>query len=250
VSETPGTTSFDFAAAVRGLWRRKWVILGLGLIGLAAAVALSYRGGISYTSTAKVWVKPTTLNPAGSIPLSGTIDLPTEAALVTSQQVGTLAAKTLGVTVGEALDHVSASYPPAGFVLYVSYSASTPQEAQDGARAFADAYLQFRLEQAKAQINAAVSNSGAQIAQLESQLKGASRADTASIEAQIGIWRSSAASMNAQTIDPGQIINPAGLPGAPTGPGHTGNALRGLVLGLIVGLVAALFQERMAVRRS
>lgn len=236
--------------ALGALWRRRWLILGLGVIGLVAAVALSYRGVTTYTSTAKIWVKPTTLNPSGSIPLSGTIDLPTEAALVTSQQVGAMAAKILNQPVGDVLGHVSATYPPAGYLLFVSYAAPTPVQAQAGATAFANAYLAFRTEQAKTQLNLAVQNSAGQIAQLESQLKGARPQEAATLETEIGIWRSSEAAINVGTVDPGEIINPAGLPSAPAGPGHTGNAARGLLLGLVVGVVAALFQERMAARRG
>ncbi len=230
----------DLLGTLAALWRRKWLVLGLTVITLAVSLVLSSLKSAVYVSTTTVWVKPTALNPLGSIPLSASIDLPTEAALVGSQQVAQIAARTLGQPVGDVLGHASASYPAAGNLLYVSYSSSTPAAAQRGADAFANAYLEFRKQDAMASLNAAIQNASTQI----SSLRTGDTGTPAEVASQITIWQSAAASLDFQSIDPGEIINPAGLPGSPAGAGHKQDAFRGLLLGLLIGVAAALFQEK------
>lgn len=249
------------------LWRRRGLILVLTLITVAAALAVSFTRPTLYTSTAKVWVKPTAINPPGSVPITASLDMPTESELARSQPVAELAADTLDSTPGDVLSHVAVNRPPDGLILEISFTSGTPEAAQLGAQAVADAYLEFRAAQAATAVERAVEQAEQQIAALQDEAdKLAKQAaedgtpeDTGAIEranrldqvnGQIAIWQSAASVYNVAAVDSGSVIVPAGLPSQPSSPNHLADAIRGLLLGLVVGVVAALAAEAARGRRT
>jgi Mrp family chromosome partitioning ATPase len=70
----------------------------------------------------------------------------TEQEIVVSESVARLAAEALEA--GDDLDRIIANVevtsPPESLVLYIAYSASTPERAQEGAQSFARAYIAYR----------------------------------------------------------------------------------------------------------
>ena len=135
--------TFDIFEYVAVLARQKWLVIGLTAITLIAALVWSFTRTAVYTSTTSVLVKPTALNPAGSIPLASTINMSTEQQVVRSQAVADLAAKAAGVGAGEVSAHVAATFPLDSQVLVISYSASSGVAAQKGASAVANGYLEI-----------------------------------------------------------------------------------------------------------
>lgn len=252
----------DMLGYLTVLWQRKWIVLGLAAITLVTALFLSFSKASTYVSSTKILVRSTALNPPGSVPLPATVDLATEVEVVRSQAVAEAAAKTLGngTTAGTVLGGTSASYAATSTqVMVISFSSDDPATAQQGAQAVAKAYLDNRSAQAVAAADAAVEQANAQIASLRkladaaaktaakapdgsaAQIEAANKA--AQINGQIAIWQSNVSLLNLQAVNPGEILVPAGLPTVPASPDHKKDASRALLLGLLIGVAAALFTD-------
>ena len=252
----------DMLGYLSVLWNRKWIVLGLAAITLITALALSFSKTATYFSSTKILVKPTALNPPGSVPLPATIDLATEVEIVRSQAVAAAAAKTLGngATAGTVLASTTANYAATSTqVMVISFSADDPAAAQQGAQAVAKAYLDNRSAQAVAAADAAVEQANAQIASLQKMADAAAKTaakapagspaqieaanEAAQINGQIAIWQSNLSVLNLQAVNPGEILVAAGLPTVPASPDHKKDASRALLLGLLIGVAAALFTD-------
>ncbi len=249
------------------LWRRRGLILVLTLITLAAALIVSFTRPTQYTSTARVWVKPTAINPPGSVPITASLDMPTESELARSLPVAEIAAESLGSSSAEVLGHVTVTRPPDGLILEISFTAGSPETAQRGAQAVAEAYLRFRSGQAAAAVERAVEQAQQQISALQEEADDLARQTSGSdegttpaapeaanrleqVNGQIAIWQSAASVYNVAAVDAGSVIVPAPLPAAPSSPNHLADAIRGLLLGLVIGIVAALAAEAARARRA
>lgn len=128
----------DYLAVLR---RRKVLILVATVLGLVAGLTYSLSRPEVYTSTSKVLLSPTR---AGALPT--VVSMETEQEIVVSESVARLAAEALEA--GDDLDRIIANVevtsPPESLVLYIAYSASTPERAQEGAQSFARAYIAYR----------------------------------------------------------------------------------------------------------
>jgi capsular polysaccharide biosynthesis protein len=251
--------SFDVYEYAAVLGRQKWLVIGLAAVTLIAALVWSFTRPAVYTSTTSVLVKPTALNPAGSIPLASTINMSTEEQVVRSQAVAALAAKSAGIASTDVSAHVSATFPLDSQVLMISYSASTAEDAQAGAAAVADGYLAYRKQQAISDAADAVAAANLQIKALQSQADAAAKQaaslkpgsseqaaaanQVAQLNGRIAIWQNSASVINLQAINPGTVLVPANLPSSPSSPNHRKDAVAGLILGLILGIAAALLRD-------
>ena len=128
----------DYLAVLR---RRKLLILVATVLGLAAGLAYSLSRPSVYTSTAKVLVA----SPTKQIASTTAISMPTEQEIVESDAVAQRAQARIddAPEIDSLLDRVEVSSPTESLVLYISYSAATAAEAQDGAQAFASSYISF-----------------------------------------------------------------------------------------------------------
>ena len=246
------------------LWRRRWLIVVLTLIGAAAALVASMLSPTVYASTTKVVIEPTALNPPGSVPLASTISLPTDAELVRSQPVLAAAAEALGGDTTEAGlgARVSAATEIDSQVVAITVQAPTAEGARDGADAVAEAYLAYRAEQAIADAQRAIAQAEEQLVGLRAKLDEATEAqqrapagspaatqatnEVAQLNGQIAIWENAMSMLNVAAVDPGSVIVPAPLPAAPTSPDRTQDLVRGALAGLLVGLVVGLALEARA----
>lgn len=244
------------------LWNRRWIVLGLACVTLVAALILSFSKSDTYVSSTKILIKPTALNPPGSVPLPSTINLATEAEVIRSQPVAAAAAAALGggATAGTVLADTTASYAAASTqVMVISFRADAAAAAQRGAQAVAQAYLDDRSAQAAAAANAAVKQADEQIASLRKQADAAAKIassaaagssaqveaanEAAQINGQIAIWQSNLSVLNLQAVNPGEVLVPAGIPSKPASPDHRKDASRAILLGLLIGIAAALFTD-------
>lgn len=256
-----GFDMLDYLDAIR---REKRVVLGITLITLAAALIVSFLKSPAYTSTATVLVKPTALNPAGSVPLASTINMPTEAQIARSSAVADMA--DAGGSPAETASHVSAIALPDSQILLISFSADDPPAAQSGATATADAYLSFRQRQALDDAAEAIAIADDQIRALQDEADSAAREaellepgskerlaadnEVAQLNGRIAIWQNNASVINVADVNPGTILVPAGLPLTPSSPNHKKDAVVGLVLGLALGILAAITRDAMQRRRG
>src|SRR5215467_9190840 len=132
--------SFEAADYVGVLRRRWWIIVACACIGVVGAFAYVTVAPKSYTATASVNVNPN----------AATVNLDTEAQVVTSTAVATSAGKLLHSTLTpyKLSAQINVTVPPNSSILDIACTASTAVGAADCANDFAKAYLQNRQQSA------------------------------------------------------------------------------------------------------
>src|SRR5215468_4306764 len=172
--------SFEAADYMGVLRRRWWIVLALTIVGLVAAFAYVTVAPKAYTATASVNVVPTAAdqtNPvAGSRTNGATVNLDTEAQVVQSTTVATIAAKMMHSPLTPwALDQqVNVTVPPNSSILDISCKASTPVGAATCANDFAKAYLQNRSTTASNDVNRQLSTLRQKISDLNKSVSALS----------------------------------------------------------------------------
>lgn len=245
------------AAAVR----RRWPTIVLaGLLLAGGAAAYSSAGTPSYTAVAQVLVRPAPGNALSeAVPTSTsqtTVAMETEAALVTSPDVTSIAARRLGEDLDPGSPAVVASVPPNTQIVQVAYTAPTARAARDGAQAFAEAYLAYRSEVAEATLSYQATSLERQARAAEESLKDASRTaarrnpppDAASqvqlFASRLAALQASIGELQTRDVRPGDLVRPAKLPPSPTGLSPAMIVLAGALLGLGAGVALAVWRER------
>jgi succinoglycan biosynthesis transport protein ExoP len=244
--------------------RRRFLIAAVTVVALLVALTWSFLRTPVYVSEAKVLIQPITLNPSldQSAPDSKLISPATQQELVQSTAVATRAGQLMGssLTPQQLLKRVSAKVLPDTTILVVSYSGNSPAQAQAGAAAFANAYLDFREEQtAKALADLSTSTARRierlkqQLAQTDATINNPLTSPSARQDAQLRrsilvsnlqVLSQRLSSLGAVDATLGQTVEAARLPQAPTSPKHAFDAMVGLVLGLVIGVGVAILRER------
>jgi capsular polysaccharide biosynthesis protein len=257
---TPSTpASSDLSQYGALLRRRWWVVVAVAVIGLAVGGALMLTRPKVYTSSAQILVK----DPSGDpVQAAKKINLDTEVAIMKSQQVA-VRAKTLLRTDESPTRlprHIEITAIPNSSVLAVTYNASSPAAAQQGAHQYAQAYLQNRIEQVKNDNARQIAGYRTQILSLDKQQKaliqqllGVSagtaqdraqqRAEVTRIQNQMEKFSERVIELDGAIGNPGQIISDsrAGVQTAPIMPLYLGS---GFMLGLLFGVLTALWRDR------
>lgn len=239
------------------------VLAGLLAGGALAALALIFIPK-SYTATTAILVQPSSSD-AGEVEngrTSGPINLDTEAQILTSSVVASQARDDMGVrtSLDDLIDQVAVTVPPNSAVLEVSFTDPDPESAAEGAAAFADAYLANRKAQTARvvsehdnairdeidSVNQTLSSVSEQIA---GQPEGSS--ERAVLESQQDQLRQRLQSLNAQIgaagvagADLGEVITQAQVPTTPSAPDPRILGVSGLMIGLLLGVGAALVSAR------
>ncbi len=251
---TPTTAYLDdYWAVVTRHWR---LLITTTLIGLLTGLAAYFVAPKTYAATASVLVAPVEADtgPVENGRTTGLVNLDTEAQIATSLEVATIIATKAGTgeSPKETADRLTVSVPPNTAVLDLTYSASSADQAQVGAQAAADAYLENRIQAERDFV-------AAQSAQLETRVKELNRelaalrreGDNPDALARRTVLSSTLASLQeeqqqlqAETINPGRIIQAPPTPEGPVSPKRTVLVASGALLGLLVGLVMAAIRER------
>lgn len=252
--------SVDLRDYLDVLRRQRWLIVVATAVGVGMALGYSLASDPVYSATAEVLVRPMSLDPLSQGP--DDLSMETEREVVLSTSVARLAGNGLGVArAEELLDHVEVEIPPDTQVLEIRYSDTHPRRARDGALAFAEAYLRFRMRQA---LNSALrlqENIQSQIDELEAQLDAANEVIAAStpgssehqdaqvqrgiLLSQLTVLRNQQASVSTPSLDPGHVIGRPGVPTDPSSPRYPLNLALGLFLGAFVGVVGAFIRDRL-----
>jgi len=271
VSSQSGDSTLQLGDYLR-LAKRRWWAIALGLlVGLSAGYAFTATRGQQYTSTASVLVQPVgTDTEVANGRTSGSVNLDTEAQLVRSSVVETKAQALLRTSLSpqDLGESVKVTVPANTSVLNIAFTADNPAGAQQGAHAFAEAYLAARGDTAKAEVNARVKALQATLATLAAQQKqvagqiaalpqdspdrSAAQAKLNNINTQIDQANQQLVPLQTTPVTPGSIINDAQLPDSTSGPLGILAIASGLLLGLLFGLLLAFAIERAdkRVRRS
>lgn len=142
-----------YVFVLRKQWRVMVLILVLSLVVSGAYLLLTPRLATATTTLNLNVITTEPFNPQR--PASGMLDEATEADIARSHVVAVRAAELLGedTTAAEVREAAGVSTSPGATVVKVSFSAPTEQEAIDGANAVAEAYLEFRSDQATERIS-------------------------------------------------------------------------------------------------
>ena len=247
------------------LLRRRWpsVLLCL-LIGVAASIAYLFVAPKEYTAETAVLVTATL--PSGtssSTRTQDTINLDTEAQLVTATDTVAAAAKVLKVPdsgVADLVSNVGVTVPPNTDILDISYSGTSPADAQRGSKAFAQAYLDQRqaaaqsslaaqdkaLQQQIDAVNDALGKATATAAGLAPGTPDRARADQQAnaLSNELASLSNQQNQIKSATLTPGRIVTEPALPTSPSSPNRLIVLAAGVVLGLLVGLLVAMLRHR------
>ncbi|MCA1726246.1 MAG: polysaccharide biosynthesis tyrosine autokinase, partial [Actinobacteria bacterium] len=237
---------------------RKWSVLAVSAVVLALGLFLSFRQTPLYASSARVLVKPINTSPQLQInPLIQQLNMETEREIARSEGVAEIAGEDLPPSADDTVGgQLSIDNPPNTAILVFSYTDASPVVAQQGANAFANAYLQYKREQANESLQNIRNPLQEQLTELEQELRNlerhlgplpspAQQTRRDEITGQIAVIRSQLAPLLAIVVDPGDVILSAALSASPSSPNLPVNAALSLFVGLALGMVTALLRERL-----
>ncbi len=230
------------------LRRRKWWVISVALLGLAASLALSLTEPKQYSATAQLLVQPA----GGNLVLNATqaqittTDVQTELQLVTSAQVEQAVRRKLG-----SAPPVSAAEVAQTNVIALTAVSPDPARAARIANTYARAFVAYHTSVTVSNLTAAEDQLRAQIAGLARQIRnlpaGANSASQASALAnQEAVLKEQVAQLqvNGAVASGGlEFVTPATIPVAPSSPKPAQDALLGLLAGLVLGLGAAFGRD-------
>jgi Mrp family chromosome partitioning ATPase len=180
----------------------------------------------------------------------------TEAGLVNSPNVAALVAKAMKSNVTAGSTAVAASVPPNTQIVEIQYTSSSARRAQEGAQAYADAFLVFRASQANDNLQHQLNILAKQAKSAEDSLKKSSVAASsakppADAAAQVQLFTNRLANLQetigqlqAQATDAGSVVTPATAPPAPTGISPLLLILGAACFALLAGVCLAVWRER------
>lgn len=229
----------------------RWSILTITVAGAWLALALSFQKAPVYSSHARVLVGS---QPSQTSSVADRVSLETERELAGSRAVAVIAADRLPadniddpqeLLVGLSIDVIADTE-----ILEFSYTHSLPETAQERAQAFADAYLLARYRDRQRAAAAQAESVDEEVAYLDRRLGlinvriHATRDDSrlAHLEAQattvlnLVLEKELKLASLSDVAPVGEIVEPAYLPSAPSGPNHLVNGVVGMVLGLVAGV--------------
>jgi capsular exopolysaccharide synthesis family protein len=235
----------SYAQIVR---RRKWWVIALAMLGLAASLAISFTESKAYTAAAQILVQPSSQSSAlGSSeqPVT-TTEVQTMMQLVTSAPVVDAVRKKLGYA-----PSVTAAEVAQTNVIAISAVASTPAGSAAIANAYAKAFVNYQqavaissLTQAEAQLRGQIHSIAKQIKQLRGTSGTASQQSALANQQAVLSEQLSQMQVNSTEETTGLVlVTPAQAPASPSSPKPTEDALLGLLAGLILGLAGAFIRE-------
>ena len=246
------------------LRRRWWILLLAAVLGLGGGLALNQIQEARYTSTTSLLVRP--LGSGAENNPNAKVNLDTEAQVVRSLVVAERAKALMKVDTGadQLVKSVTVKVPPNSQILQVAYEANSPEGAQSGSHAFAQAYLDLRKATAQKSLENETNALKQQIAELQKQLSAVAGRIAAApsnspererAEAERSLLTSQITGLNNRLSplvsagsDPGEIISDARLPERPSSPNRTLNLASGMGAGLLLGIVLALVLDRLDTR--
>lgn len=253
----------DYLAVARRRWG--WIVCSV-LLGTTLAMGYLVSAEKTYVSTAKVLVLPTGTSEGSALGArtNGVINLDTEAQLVKSEAVSSRAGQILRSSLSPVAlaSRVSVAVPANTTVMNISFAAPTAEEAQDGASAYAKAYLENRRDVAESALSGDIDRLRDQIRQTTEQIQETSVSITrlnkprdrddraflvarrATLSNQLGSFNAQLAPLMATVVDAGKVIQAAQLPLAPADPDPMLVLPTGLMAGLMLGFGVAGLRER------
>lgn len=231
----PTLSTFDLLAV---LWRRKFIVVGVCLISIGAALALSLRAPKEYSSSAELLFREPGF--AQALFGSGLYQNAQEEAqrttqtnidIVTSRNVAAAAAKHLHSSESpeRLLESVTVGPSSNANIAVIKATRTSPKEAAAVANAFAEGYIEYQRATDRALVAQAE-------ALIQSSLQTAGSAERPKLESSLRQLRL----LRALQTGNGQIIAPAQPDPIAVSPRPGRGALFGGVVGLLLGCGLAL----------
>lgn len=252
----------DYAQVVRQRWR---IVLTAMLLGAALALAYSVHKPPVYAATSEVFVEPVTqgpLNPAAQPNLQ--VNMATEQAVAESAPVATLAAHLMHSPVSASSaqaalsPHLTVNVPVLSNVMQITWQGGSPQAAQQGANAFAKAYLTYRHNLLLSQITRLTATLSSQATALQRHIKSVSAelgntvagtvahqtadAKLSELNGELTKVNDTLASLPTYNVTGGNVIA-APRPVKPAGLSRKLLLVLGALLGLLAGVVVAFVRD-------
>ncbi len=252
------------------LLRRGWMFVVVGIVaGLAVGALLAATLPKQYAASSAVLVTPTGVNDSATLTssrTSGTVNLDTEAAVVTSsdvaKQVQTIDAATKTLSIAKLTKPVSITVPPNTSILTITYTSDSAVLSATRANDFATAYLDRRKADAEATLKAEIDKSQLVVDTLTTQFKSIStsigklpaksaqldfaRSQRSVVLGQLKQLTRDVTAFSTTAVTPGRILKTATTPSSASSPSRVLLLSGGLAGGLLLGLIAAWL--RFAVR--
>jgi capsular exopolysaccharide synthesis family protein len=246
------------------LWRRKWIIAAMTVVAVGAALFYSYRQVPIFASSSEVVVRPVRLDPSQAARGTwGFVQMETEVRLANSAAVTELANEKLEASGVEPAEEVSATRLEDSESVQFSATALTPESAQASAQAWAESYLELRMEQAVAdledvrrplmdEINRLTRRINIQL-QIIARNQGvnperASRAQAAhaTLVSERSLLRQDLFRyVSPESLHVGEIVRSAQTPTAPANRNHVTTGALALLVGLSLGVGVAYLRDRL-----
>jgi non-specific protein-tyrosine kinase len=266
-------TTVEQSASLRDyLWllrRRKWEIIIVAALTVAVTMFFTLRQTDIYQGTTRVLVNqvqsPTAQNTA--LPPN----LQTEQQLVESPAVASIVVRKLNLhqTPDSLLGGLNVAAVPNTNVLSIAYDSPSPRFAARVANGFANAYVQFRggqsaqaYQAASLSVNRQILHNQRKLQTLDGRINAASspalkvalQAQRDTLVAQLGVLQQQLSTLQSNSAtsqtNAAQVIQTASVPGSPVKPNKLRNGLIALIVGLVLGILLALFRHRLDIRFS
>jgi uncharacterized protein involved in exopolysaccharide biosynthesis len=249
------------------LWKKKLTVLVVAAICLGLTLAYCVLVKPTYEATASVLLEPpisqTLIEANSASGVAPLPDVPDGIEVIESASVADLVSKSIPHP-----PSVTASQVGTTNVVQVSVRSKDPQLATTAANAYARSYIQFEQNQttdtfasAQAQVQNKIDTVQLAIANLNSQIHGASAATNVTPEeTQLGILQNQLTSLQDQaqnyqfyasqgvTTEAGQVISSATVPSKPVSPKTIEWTVLALIFGLILGIGTALLVNAVVAR--
>ncbi len=240
-----GATLHSYLVVLR---RRKWWVIALAMLGLAASLALSLTEAKQYSSTAQLLVQ----SPGQGISLGTTpqqvttTDVQTDLQLATSEPVLQLVRHQLG-----SAPPISASEVAQTNVISLTAISASPAQAARIANAYAGAFVEQtqktamnNLTTAQATLHKQINSLGKQIRSLQGKTGTATQ--ISALINQQAVLKEEVAQLevNGAAATSGvELVTSARAATSPSSPKPAQDALLGLAAGLLIGLGAAFLRD-------
>jgi capsular exopolysaccharide synthesis family protein len=227
--------------ALRIARRRKWVILQATIVVPILALVFSLSQTKEYTATATLLFRS---SPATATESTSITDPSREAAtngeLVGLPVVSERAAERLHGSVSAEVIQGSVEVSPAGEAETASIAATTPDPDLSAkiANAYGYAYISFRRNADRAQVQNAIELAETSLAELPIEQREGAEGEA--LSKQLDQLRLT------QALQTGgaELVQPASAPSSPSSPETKRNVGLGLILGILLGCLVALLLER------
>ncbi len=260
LSDGPRLSLRDYWTIVR---RRRWIIVAFVVVLVGLSVVYSVAKTPVYQATAQLQLTPqvpTAVSEANNISANAAadqVDVPTDTQIIESHVVAQAVAKKLHISAPA----VSVTQVGLTNVVNVSVKSTKPGLAAAAANAYALAYIAHQQTVAFSQLNSAeqivqqsINNLEPSIQSLNSQIANASKStDVSGLQAQLTAAETQLATLQTELenyhaeaeLDSGGgvVISPATKPTKPVSPKPVTYAILAAIIGLVLGVVAALVRE-------